>query len=211
MPDSSQDFPDTDERLSRKIRQRRCIATREVVAMEELVRFALAPDGSLTLDLSGKLPGRGAHLTPTHAALEQAIKSKAFSRAFKQPVAIPEDFAVHMGRQIEANLLSRLSMARRSGDAVVGQDAVFAAAQNGSLCLLIIPGDAGANASGRLAGIKRDFPNLIFSTAETLGHALGKPRVTNLALTHPHKSEQFLALAHKFRDFFPSTGHEPHL
>jgi len=211
---SSPDIPETalpltDERLSRKIKQRRCIATRETVAMEELVRFVLAPDGTLTPDLSGKLPGRGAHLTPTKAALAEAIKTKAFARAFKQGVDVPTDFADHLAKLMDAALLGRLAMARRSGDLALGQDAVFAAAQSGKLTLLILPKDATDNASARLSGIQRDFPSLAFSTADALGHTLGKPRVSNLAFTHGPKTEQFLALAHKFRDFLDLNPQYP--
>ena len=150
-------------------------------------------------------------MTPTREALEKAIKTKAFARAFKQPVQVPEGFADHLAKLMESNLLARLSMARRSGDLALGQDAVFAAAGNGSLCLLIVPSDATSNASARLSGIQRDFPDLIFGTADQLGEALGRPRITNLAFTHPIKAEQFLAQAHKFRDFLGLKGHEPQL
>ncbi len=205
------DLPDTDERLSRKIRQRRCVSTREVVAMDQLLRVVLAPDGTLTPDLGDKLPGRGAHLTPTRAALAQASKTRAFDRAFKQRVTMPPQFADHLAALIQAHLLARLSLARRSGDLALGQDAVFAAANRGKLTLLILPGNATANTRARLAGLARDFPALTFATVEELGAALGKPRVTNLAFIHAAKGDHFWALAHKFRDFLPLKFHEPRL
>ena len=207
----SSNLPETDESLSRKIKQRRCIATQQVMKMEALTRFVLAPDGRLTPDLSGKLPGRGAYLTPTRAALAQATKARAFSRAFQGPVQIPNDFDIHIARLIHEHLMSRLSMARRSGDLALGKEAVFAAAQNAKLCLLILPYDASSNANAQLGGIARAFPSVKFSTTDALGQALGRPRVTNLAFTHPHKSEHFLGLVHKFRDFLDPKAHEPHL
>ena len=206
---SDTEFPATDDRLSRKIRQRRCIATAEVGAMEGMLRFVIAPDGTLTPDISGKLPGRGAHLIPTLENLEQAIKSRAFTRAFKRQVTVPSDFAEHLSTLVLAALHGRLAMARRAGDLALGQDAVFAAAQKGTLSLLILPHDATPNASARLSGIARDFPTLTFSTADALGQVLGRPRISNLAFTHAHKGEQFLAQAHKFRDFLALKGQEP--
>ena len=198
----SQTLPETDERLSNKIRQRQCIATRQVGDKGDFLRFVFGPGESITLDIAQKLPGRGASLTPTRAALAQALKTKAFSRAFKRGVQVPEGFEALVIRQMETALLSRLSLARRAGALALGQDAVFAAAASGALCLLVYPTDLGDNASGKLQGIARDFPSLKFSTAETLGQALGKDRAVNIAFTDPHRAEQFLSLAQKFRDFW---------
>ena len=202
-------LPPTDERLSKKIRQRMCIASRTVGDKETLLRFVLGPEGALILDLSGKLPGRGASLTPTREALANAIKTKAFSRAFKRGVKVPADFESLMVRQMETALLARLSLARRAGAVALGQDAVFTAAASGHLCLLILPKDLGENARVKLQGIARDFPSLPFSDAVTLGAALGKKRAINIAFTDPHRGEQFLTLAKKFRDFLALTPHEP--
>lgn len=177
--------------------------------MDQLMRFVMSPDGILTPDLTGRLPGRGAHLQPTESVLEEAVKAKCFDRAFKQSVEVKEQFPQHVRKLIESQLLQRLSMARRSGDLAVGQDAVFAAASSGKLSVLILPADATDNAAARLAGICRDFPNLTFSTALAFGTALGKARVTNLAITHSAKGEQFWKLAHKFRDFLAIKFHEP--
>lgn len=207
MPDHP-DLPETDERLSRKIKQRLCLATRNVLPKGEALRFVLAPDGALTLDLSGKLPGRGANLTPTKDALETAIAKKAFARAFKQPVEVPADYADHIERLMRANLISRMSMARRSGSLAVGQDAIFAAAGDGKLCLLIVPVDASSNAVAKLSGIARDFPSLTFGKAEELAHALGKERVSNLGFTNPYLAEHFLTDVHKFRDFLGLNPHD---
>lgn len=204
-------LPLTDERLSKKIKQRMCVATREVGDKDALLRFVLAPDGSITLDLAGKLPGRGASLTPTKAALEQAIKTKAFTRAFKQNIDLPEDFGDLIRRQMEAALLARLSMARKGGDLALGQDAIFAASGSGKLCLLILPKDLGGNALAKLQGIARDFPSLAFSDAVTLGEALGKERAANVGFTEPYRAEQFLTLAEKFRDFLDLNPQTPDL
>ena len=38
---------------------RKCIATGEVRPKDELIRFVIAPDGTVTPDIAGKLPGRG--------------------------------------------------------------------------------------------------------------------------------------------------------
>ena len=45
------------------IRDRRtCVGCGEPKAKRELIRLALSPDGNITIDRSGKAPGRGAYL-----------------------------------------------------------------------------------------------------------------------------------------------------
>ena len=53
---------------------RLCLATREVKPVEEMIRYVVAPDGRIVPDLERKLPGRGAWVTATRAALEAAIR-----------------------------------------------------------------------------------------------------------------------------------------
>jgi len=55
-------------------------------------------DGRLVPDLRGTLPGRGAYLHPTAACLEQAVRRRAFNRAFRGPG--PYD-AAELRRQTE--------------------------------------------------------------------------------------------------------------
>ena len=56
----------------------------------ELVRFA-ARDGVLAPDPAGRLEGRGAHLCPQGACWERALARKAFPRALRAPVTIPDE------------------------------------------------------------------------------------------------------------------------
>jgi len=48
----------------------------------ELIRAVRSPDGEVSLDFSGKKPGRGAYVCHSEECLKRAIKSKALSRAF---------------------------------------------------------------------------------------------------------------------------------
>ena len=41
---------------------RTCVGCGEPKAKRELIRVALSPDGNITIDRSGKAPGRGAYL-----------------------------------------------------------------------------------------------------------------------------------------------------
>ena len=68
---------------------RRCSGCGESRPKRELVRVVRAADGAVSLDLTGKKPGRGAYVCPRAACLAKARKAKRIERALE--VSIPED------------------------------------------------------------------------------------------------------------------------
>jgi uncharacterized protein len=66
-----------------------CIGCRARAAKRELVRVTVGSDahGRLVVvpDPQGTAPGRGAHLHPTTACYELAVRKKAFGRALRLP------------------------------------------------------------------------------------------------------------------------------
>ena len=52
----------------------------------ELVRVVKSPQGEVSLDLTGRKPGRGAYICPTLACLQAARKAKRLERAFSCPI-----------------------------------------------------------------------------------------------------------------------------
>jgi predicted RNA-binding protein YlxR (DUF448 family) len=74
----------------RHIPQRTCVACRATNAKRQLVRIVRAPDGSVTIDPSGKRSGRGAYLCSTAECWDAGLKRGVLSRALKVE-AIPED------------------------------------------------------------------------------------------------------------------------
>ena len=52
----------------------------------ELIRVVRSPEGAVSLDFKGKLPGRGAYVCPNPACLAKARKSRALERAFSAPL-----------------------------------------------------------------------------------------------------------------------------
>jgi len=73
---------------TRKIPMRMCMGCRERRPKRELVRVVRkAADGTVTLDPTGKLAGRGAYVCcDKPACLEKAVKSKALERALEAPI-----------------------------------------------------------------------------------------------------------------------------
>ena len=82
----------------KKLPQRMCLGCREMKQKTELVRIVKSPEDEISLDLTGKKPGRGAYLCRSSECLKKAVKSKALSRAFC--TQIPEDVMEPLRQEI---------------------------------------------------------------------------------------------------------------
>lgn len=78
--------------MPKKIPLRQCVGCREMKPKKELIRVVRSPEGAVSLDFKGKLPGRGAYVCPQAACLARARKSKALERAFDTALP-PEVYA----------------------------------------------------------------------------------------------------------------------
>ncbi|KXK10035.1 MAG: YlxR family protein [Candidatus Dojkabacteria bacterium] len=69
--------------VKKKQAMRTCIATGKKYPKNDLIRFVRTSDGTIKVDLTGKLEGRGANMAMEADNFDLAIKKKAFNRAFK--------------------------------------------------------------------------------------------------------------------------------
>ena len=69
--------------MPKKIPMRQCLGCREMLPKKELIRVVRSPEGAVSLDFKGKLPGRGAYVCPRQECLARARKSRALERAFE--------------------------------------------------------------------------------------------------------------------------------
>ena len=65
---------------------RKCTGCGEMKSKRELVRVVKSPQGEVSLDLTGRKPGRGAYICPTLACLQAARKANRLDRAFSCPI-----------------------------------------------------------------------------------------------------------------------------
>ena len=72
----------------KKVPLRRCTGCGEMKPKKELVRVVRSPQGEVSLDLSGRAPGRGAYVCRNVECLKKARKAHRFERAFS--CQIPE-------------------------------------------------------------------------------------------------------------------------
>ena len=75
--------------MPKKIPLRQCVGCREMKPKKELIRVVRSPEGDVSLDFKGKLPGRGAYVCRDAQCLERAIRQKGLERSFQ--AAIPAE------------------------------------------------------------------------------------------------------------------------
>lgn len=70
----------------RKIPMRMCSGCGESKPKVELVRVVRSPQGEISIDLTGKKPGRGAYLCRCAECLKKARKSKRIDRSLEMSI-----------------------------------------------------------------------------------------------------------------------------
>ncbi len=68
---------------TRKVPLRKCTGCNEMKPKRELVRVVRSPQGEISLDLTGKKPGRGAYICKNADCLKLAKKAKRIERALE--------------------------------------------------------------------------------------------------------------------------------
>ncbi len=86
--------------MQKKIPQRQCMGCRERKEKRAMIRVVRCTDGSVSLDFSGKLNGRGAYVCPDPECLKKAQKSKALDRSLE--VTIPQEVYDRLAKEMEA-------------------------------------------------------------------------------------------------------------
>ena len=81
---------------SRHYPTRTCVACRTERQKRELVRVVRGPDGTVTLDRTGKAAGRGAYLCADGSCWSNALKKKSIERALS--VALPAELRDELER-----------------------------------------------------------------------------------------------------------------
>lgn len=85
--------------MQKKIPQRQCMGCRERMEKRKLIRVVRGTDGTVSLDFSGKLAGRGAYICPNPECLRKAQKSKALERSLEVP--IPQEVYDRLEKEME--------------------------------------------------------------------------------------------------------------
>ncbi|MEI2385642.1 RNA-binding protein [Breoghania sp. JC706] len=182
--------------------ERQCAVTREHRPVDEMIRFVLAPDGTVVADLKRELPGRGVWVTATREAVEMAEKKRIFSRGFKADVRVEPGLAGRVEERLRAQALGALGLARKAGAVITGFAKVEAALKKEELAALIHASDAAEDGIRKLAAIRvarfgpaGGPPVLRSFTSGQMDLALGRANVIHAAILAGRASRSFMACA----------------
>ena len=70
----------------KKIPMRRCLATGASFPKKELLRIVRTPEGTIKVDTTGKMNGKGAYLSKSPEALKIVKDRKLLNRAFQMEI-----------------------------------------------------------------------------------------------------------------------------
>ena len=189
--------------------ERTCIVTREAKPASELMRFVLGPDRAVVPDLRSKLPGRGAWVTPTAAVLAEAVRKRAFSRAFKTEAKASPELVEEVDAALVRDLKGALALANKAGAVVTGFGKVESALGSGQAAALIHAREAAEDGKRKLAAALRkgqgapicSISVLDDLSGDDLDVALGRVHVIHAALLAGPGSEGCLARWRRLRRF----------
>lgn len=168
--------------------------TRERLPKEQLIRFVVAPDRSLVPDLAARLPGRGLWLSASgdviEASLAKGALARAFAKAARGPVVLPQDFVATLEVALVRRIGELLGLARRAGQAVAGQAKAREWVRNGRARLMLEASDGSAAERARFLSGAAALPVLEPLPAAALGRIFGRERAVHVAIAPGKLADQ---------------------
>ena len=151
-----------------------------------MIRFVVAPDGSLTPDLAETLPGRGLWVTAARDILAAPGLAKAAARSVRKPVSVPAGLPDTVERLLAQRCRATLGLARRAGLVDGGFDKARTAIVDGGATLLLTARDSAGRDSRELGRRAAALPRPVriataLDSAE-LGAAFGRERLVHVAV-----------------------------
>jgi uncharacterized protein len=188
--------------LEPELVDRMCIVTRVVKPEEELIRFALAPDGVVVPDLKRKLPGRGVWVSLDRKMLNDAIKRNMFSRGFGAEAKAGPELADLVSVLLRKETLAALSMARKAGLALSGFMKVEEALTKGNVRMIFHASDGSVDGRQKLDRKCADNVAIIdlFASGD-LDLAFGKSNVIHAAVANGGMAEKLLDYVRKIAQY----------
>lgn len=185
---------------------RRCIVSRDSLPPERMIRFVVAPDGTVTPDLERRLPGRGLWLTARRDIVRTACRRGHFAKATRGAVAAAADLDDRVERLLAARVLSLFGLARKAGQAVSGYEKVNAMLRRGPVGALVLACDGSADARHAMRRTAGDVPVVEVLTGDEIGSVFGRPNAVHAALARGRLAARLVAESARLAGFRAPIG-----
>jgi predicted RNA-binding protein YlxR (DUF448 family) len=159
--------------------ERTCIACRQSKSQDQLVRYVVAPDGTLLIDYRHRLPGRGAYTCIAAGCIKTAVDRNQFQRSFrgKHRESDSGSLIAELIRSVEQKIINLLGMGRKSGQVISGSNAVMTNLRQGSeLSLVIMTADISTAIAEKITALseRQQIECSQLLSKDLLGQILGK-------------------------------------
>ncbi len=170
-----------------------------------LIRFVRSPEGVITADLKGRLPGRGAYLCLNRDCIAAALARKQFDRAFRKPCrpTTVAQVAGEIAGESLAHLVGLLGMARKSARFLAGSSAVLEAlSRPRALAVVILARDISPQIGDKVrhkAAVQQVLTTELLDKEE-LGRILGRAERSVVGLPDGKLAEAFKEELLRYQD-----------
>ena len=175
-----------------------CLSTGLKLDSKNLLKFVLAPDNSLTLDLMDNLPGRSFWITASREVLEASCKKGLFSETASCQVILRENFISYVETALVEQFNSTIGFCRRAGFLIWGFEKVKTALVKKEVILRIEALDGSKSEKRKLDSITI-VPVLQSLYAYELATSFRRERLIHCALVRKRNSG-LIGLASSLRD-----------
>ena len=175
-----------------------CLSTGLKLDSRNLLKFVLAPDNSLTLDLMDRLPGESFRISASREVLEDFCKKDLFSQTASCQVIIRENFISYVETALVEHFNSTIGFCRRAGFLIWGFEKVRNALIKKEVTLRIEALDGSTSEKRKLDSITI-VPVLQSLYAYELATSFRRERLVHCALIKKHNSS-LTGLASSLKD-----------
>lgn len=188
-------------RVAANERLRRCIATRESLPRERLVRFVVGPDQVVVPDVAGKLPGRGLWLSASRDIVSRACAGNLFAKAARCPARVPGDLAQQVEDLLARRCLELIGLARRAGQAVAGFEKVRAVLSRDRAGALLSAADGAAGGRDKLGVLQPGVARIDILTGTELSGVFGRETTVHAAVVKGNIADRLVVEAARLAGF----------
>ncbi len=186
--------------------ERRCLASGEVSPPDGMVRFVVGPGEEVVPDILGRLPGRGMWVTADRAAIDTAVRKRAFARGAKQAVVVPDGLADRVEQALADRVVGLLALARKAGEAVCGYEKVKTWLDGGEAAVLLQAADGSPRGRAKLRPPEGPESLVDVLRASELAVAFGRENVIHGALAAGGLSERVVGEAARLKGLRATDG-----